>query len=203
MRRAGFTWPHRIPATLCLFAFFATLAARTGSWELGPMHDQAGARAAVLAGAFCLRLESRIVSAAHLAALGARQCAEPCLGHPVRRGHQDGHLRDCAFQRLAARADGGGMDGGGAWRAERRPGRSLRARPARPQAPAGLSQRRKHRHHPHRSGVRNGGGGAGTCGLGTPGNGGRLCCTFGTTASSNHCCFWAPVRWFTPRARAK
>jgi hydrogenase-4 component B len=28
--------------TVCLFAFFATLAARTGSWELGPMHGQAG-----------------------------------------------------------------------------------------------------------------------------------------------------------------
>ena len=28
--------------TLCLFAFFATLASRTGSWELGPMHDQVG-----------------------------------------------------------------------------------------------------------------------------------------------------------------
>jgi len=28
--------------TLCLFAFFATLAARTGSWELGPMHEQVG-----------------------------------------------------------------------------------------------------------------------------------------------------------------
>jgi hydrogenase-4 component B len=27
--------------TLCLFAFFATLAARTGSWELGPMRDHA------------------------------------------------------------------------------------------------------------------------------------------------------------------
>lgn len=26
-------------ATLCLFAFFAILAARTGSWELGPMHS--------------------------------------------------------------------------------------------------------------------------------------------------------------------
>ena len=26
--------------TLCLFAFFATLAARTGSWDLGPMRDQ-------------------------------------------------------------------------------------------------------------------------------------------------------------------
>jgi hydrogenase-4 component B len=29
-------------ATLCLFAFFAMLAARTGSWELGPMRDAAG-----------------------------------------------------------------------------------------------------------------------------------------------------------------
>lgn len=27
--------------TLCLFGFFATLAARTGSWELGPMRDRA------------------------------------------------------------------------------------------------------------------------------------------------------------------
>lgn len=28
--------------TVCLFAFFSTLAARTGSWELGPMHEQVG-----------------------------------------------------------------------------------------------------------------------------------------------------------------
>ena len=28
--------------TLCLFAFFAALAARTGSWELGPMRDHPG-----------------------------------------------------------------------------------------------------------------------------------------------------------------
>jgi len=28
--------------TLCLFAFFGTLAARTGSWDLGPMREQAG-----------------------------------------------------------------------------------------------------------------------------------------------------------------
>jgi len=27
--------------TLCLFAFFAALAARTGSWDLGPLHDRA------------------------------------------------------------------------------------------------------------------------------------------------------------------
>ena len=27
-------------ATLCLFAFFATMAARTGSWELGPMRER-------------------------------------------------------------------------------------------------------------------------------------------------------------------
>jgi hydrogenase-4 component B len=29
-------------ATLALFAFFALLAARTGSWDLGPMHERAG-----------------------------------------------------------------------------------------------------------------------------------------------------------------
>jgi hydrogenase-4 component B len=28
--------------TVCLFAFFAALAARTGSWDLGPMREQAG-----------------------------------------------------------------------------------------------------------------------------------------------------------------
>ena len=28
--------------TVCLFAFFATLAARTGSWDLGPMREHAG-----------------------------------------------------------------------------------------------------------------------------------------------------------------
>lgn len=28
--------------TVCLFAFFATLAARTGSWDLGPMRERAG-----------------------------------------------------------------------------------------------------------------------------------------------------------------
>jgi hydrogenase-4 component B len=28
--------------TLCLFALFATLASHTGSWELGPVHDQVG-----------------------------------------------------------------------------------------------------------------------------------------------------------------
>ncbi len=28
--------------TMCLFAFFAMLAARTGSWDLGPLRDQAG-----------------------------------------------------------------------------------------------------------------------------------------------------------------
>ena len=28
--------------TVCLFAFFSTLAARTGSWDLGPMREQVG-----------------------------------------------------------------------------------------------------------------------------------------------------------------
>jgi hydrogenase-4 component B len=30
--------------TVCLFAFFSSLAARTGSWELGPMREQAALR---------------------------------------------------------------------------------------------------------------------------------------------------------------
>lgn len=41
VRRAGWLYLAASHAgTLCLFAFFALLAARTGSWELGPMLDQ-------------------------------------------------------------------------------------------------------------------------------------------------------------------
>ncbi|EIP97095.1 formate hydrogenlyase subunit 3/multisubunit Na+/H+ antiporter, MnhD subunit [Opitutaceae bacterium TAV1] len=42
--------------TLCLFAFFALLAARTGSWELGPMRDHAATGDAGLAPLFWLAL---------------------------------------------------------------------------------------------------------------------------------------------------
>jgi len=43
VRAAG--WLYLVSShagTVCLFAFFATLAARTGSWNLGPMRDQPG-----------------------------------------------------------------------------------------------------------------------------------------------------------------
>jgi hydrogenase-4 component B len=43
VRAAG--WLYLVAShagTVCLFAFFSTLAARTGSWELGPMRAQAG-----------------------------------------------------------------------------------------------------------------------------------------------------------------
>ncbi len=43
VRAAG--WLYLVAShagTLCLFAFFSLLAARTGSWDLGPMRDQAG-----------------------------------------------------------------------------------------------------------------------------------------------------------------
>ncbi len=41
VRRAGWLYLAASHAgTLCLFAFFAALAARTGSWELGPMRDR-------------------------------------------------------------------------------------------------------------------------------------------------------------------
>lgn len=42
VRAAG--WLYLVAShagTVCLFAFFSTLAARTGSWELGPMREQA------------------------------------------------------------------------------------------------------------------------------------------------------------------
>jgi len=43
VRAAG--WLYLVAShvgTVCLFAFFSALAARTGSWELGPMREQAG-----------------------------------------------------------------------------------------------------------------------------------------------------------------
>ncbi len=43
VRKAG--WLYLVAShvgTVCLFAFFALLAARTGGWDLGPMRDQAG-----------------------------------------------------------------------------------------------------------------------------------------------------------------
>jgi len=43
VRRAGWLYLAASHAgTVCLFAFFCTLAARTGSWELGPMREQSG-----------------------------------------------------------------------------------------------------------------------------------------------------------------
>ena len=97
-RRAGCYLAASHAGTLCLFAFFALLAARTGSWELGPMRDHPE-----LAPLFWLALgglwpEGGHFSAAHLAALGARQRAEPRFG-ACSPGvtHQNGHLRLVRF----------------------------------------------------------------------------------------------------------
>ena len=70
--------------TLCLFAFFALLAARTGSWELGPMRDQPDLAPLFWLALVGFGLKAGVVSAAHLAAVGACQRAQPCLRHPVR-----------------------------------------------------------------------------------------------------------------------
>ena len=120
VRAAG--WLYLVASqagTVRLFAFFSTLAARTGSWELGPMREQAG-----LSPLFWLTLagfgvEGGRVSVARLAAVGARERAESCLRHYVRRGHQDGHLRAGAVQRLAACAGRGGVGGHWSGRSER------------------------------------------------------------------------------------
>ncbi len=43
VRKAGYLYLGASHAgTLCLFAFFAALAAKTGSWDLGPMQERAG-----------------------------------------------------------------------------------------------------------------------------------------------------------------
>ena len=103
-RRAGSTSRPRTSARSACSRSSPALAARTGSWDLGPMRERAGAGAAVLARAGGLRPQGRHVSAARLAAVGARQRAQPRLGDPVRRRDQDGHLRARALQRLAAGA---------------------------------------------------------------------------------------------------
>src|ERR1039457_761816 len=109
-------------AGLFLFAFFAMLAGRTGGWDLvaprtpvpasrafflrllrhacgahgrlGPGSDArpCGTGSAVLAGPVWLRHKGRHVSTARMAAIGARQRAEPRLGHHVRRFHPGGNL---------------------------------------------------------------------------------------------------------------
>jgi len=61
---------------VCLFAFFGVLAARTGSWELGP-----GTREQV--GAGWLWPEVRRISPACVVALGARECTQSCFGHLI------------------------------------------------------------------------------------------------------------------------
>ena len=90
--------------TLGLFAFFALLAARTGSWELGPMREQPELAPLFWLALFGFGVKAGMFPAAHLAALGARQCAEPRLRDHVGRGDQDGDLRHRALQRLAAGA---------------------------------------------------------------------------------------------------
>ena len=94
--------------TVCLFAFFGLLAARTGGLGTWPVARTRGVAIPVLARARGLWREGRLVPSPCLAAFGACQRAEPRVRHPVRRGYQDGHLRPGAFQRLAALAGGGG-----------------------------------------------------------------------------------------------
>ena len=84
--------------TLCLFAFFSLLAVRTGSWDLGPMRENAGLAPAVLAGPVRVRHQSGIFPVAHLVAIGPCQCAKPRLRYHVRRRNQDGPLTaSCVF----------------------------------------------------------------------------------------------------------
>ena len=101
----GLARGHAVPVRL-----FRTLAARTGAGILGRCASTR-AGAVVLARAGGLRREGGLLPLARLAALGARERAEPRLGHHVGRGDQDGHVRDRALQRMAARAGGGGLGG--------------------------------------------------------------------------------------------
>ena len=142
------------------------LAARTGSWDLGPMRERAE-----LAPLFWLALFGFGVKAGvfplHIWLPSAHANAPSHVSAILSgRDDQDGHLRPRALQRLAAGAGGGGLGGGGARRGQRGAGRGVRAGAARSQAPARLSQRREHRHHSHRARVRAGGGGARQRGVG-------------------------------------
>lgn len=107
-------------AALCLFAFFALMAARTGSWELGDMRGRTELCAALLAGTGRIWHQGGVVSAACLAAVGPCQRAEPRFGHAFRRDSQDRHLRTGPLQRVASFAGAGRVGGGGSRRGQRR-----------------------------------------------------------------------------------
>jgi len=106
----------------------------------------------VLAGAVRIRDEGGIFSVAHLVALRARQCAEPCLRHSIRGGDQDGDLWHRAVQRLVAGAGGGGLGGARAGGGQRVAGNRLRLRPNRLQTPARVLLGGEHRRDPDRAG---------------------------------------------------
>ncbi len=118
------------------------------------MRERARAGAAVLARARRLRREGGRVPAPRLAALGARQRAEPRVGHHVGRRDQDGRLRPRPLQRLAARARRGRLGGDRPRRGRRAARHRLRAGAERRQAPAGVLLGRERRRHPDRAGRR-------------------------------------------------
>ena len=141
-------------AKLCLFAFFALLAARTGGWGTRPDARTPGTGAAVLAGALGFGIKAGFfplhiwLPSAH--ANAPSHVSAIMSGMAIKMGIY-GLVRftgwlpvpDAAGWVVAAL----GVD-------ERRAGRGVRARPARSQTPARLSQRGKHRHHPHRPRLR-------------------------------------------------
>ena len=71
-------------AVLALFAFFSLLAARTGSWDLGPMQGRPGLAPLFWLVLFGHGIKAGRVPVAQLAAVGARECAQPRVGRPVR-----------------------------------------------------------------------------------------------------------------------
>ena len=113
-RRAGSIWPLRMRAPSACSCFFATLAARLGTWELGPMRGHPELAPLFWLVLLGIRREGGPFPAARLAALGSRERADPCLRDLLGRRHQDGDIRDHAFQRLDAGARRGRLGDRGA-----------------------------------------------------------------------------------------
>ena len=154
-RRAGCIWRRRMPAR-------SACSPSSPCWRRAPGAGISARCATIpeLAPLFWLALfgfgvKAGMFPAAHLAAVGARQRAQPCLGDHVGRGDQDGaSTASCASAAGCRCRPAAGWVVLGAGRGQRGAGRRVRPRAERSQAPARLLLGGKHRHHPDRPGRR-------------------------------------------------
>ena len=189
--------------TLALFAFFSLLAARTGSWDLGPMREQAGLAPlfwlalfgfGVKAGMFPLHIwlpSAHANAPSHVSAIMSGVAIKMGIYGIVRFSGWLPAPPSAGWVVTALGVVSAVL--GVAFALGQHDLKRL----------ARVSQRREHRNHSDRGRIRDGGYGARPGGLGRAGAGRAACCTSGTTACSRRCCFSAPDRSCTPPARAR